>query len=139
MQQNILLHSSMIMPDIGLNSIFCCLKMKSVSSILGYFLEQFQRFSRGLQPLENLQNCSRIYPKMFSTDFIFRQQENLVDNQKSQAGFRPLRNKIPLPLGNSTKLVFWSILSFFKTWCCEKQLCQQYFENTMTNDIDKIE
>ena len=28
MQQNILLHSSMITPDIGLNSIFCCLKMK---------------------------------------------------------------------------------------------------------------
>ena len=26
---------------------------------------------------------------MFSTDFIFRQQENLGDNQKSQAGFRP--------------------------------------------------
>ncbi len=32
---------------------------------------------------------------MFSTDFIFRQQENLVDNQKCQAGFRLLRNKIP--------------------------------------------
>ena len=32
---------------------------------------------------------------MFSTDFIFRQQENLVDNQKCQAGFRPLCNKIP--------------------------------------------
>ena len=31
---------------------------------------------------------------MFSTDFIFRQQENLVDNQKCQAGFRPLCNKI---------------------------------------------
>jgi hypothetical protein len=34
---------------------------------------------------------------MFSTDFIFRQQENLVDNQKCQAGFRPLCNKIPIP------------------------------------------
>ena len=33
---------------------------------------------------------------MFLTDFIFRQQENLVDNQKCQAGFRPLCNKIPL-------------------------------------------
>ena len=33
---------------------------------------------------------------MFSTNFIFRQQENLVDNQKCQAGFRPLCNKIPL-------------------------------------------
>ena len=29
---------------------------------------------------------------MFSTDFIFRQQD--VDNQKCQAGFRPLCNKI---------------------------------------------
>ena len=28
------------------------------------------------------------------SDFIFRQQENLVDNQKCQAGFSPLRNKI---------------------------------------------
>ena len=33
---------------------------------------------------------------MFSTDLIFRQQENLVDNQKCQARFRPLCNKIPL-------------------------------------------
>ena len=39
-------------------------------------------------------NCSQIYPKVFSTDFIFRQQENLVDNQKCQAEFRPLCNKI---------------------------------------------
>ena len=31
---------------------------------------------------------------MFSTDFIFRQQENFVDNQKCQAGFRSLCNKI---------------------------------------------
>ena len=31
---------------------------------------------------------------MFSTYFIFRQLENLVDNQKCQAGFRPLCNKI---------------------------------------------
>ena len=30
---------------------------------------------------------------MFLTDFIFRQQENLVDNQKCQAGFRTLCNK----------------------------------------------
>ena len=33
---------------------------------------------------------------MFSTDFIFRQQENLIDNQTCQAGFRPLCNKILL-------------------------------------------
>ena len=41
---------------------------------------------------------------MFSTDFIFRQQENLVDNQKSQAGFRPLRNKILLPICNKMNM-----------------------------------
>ena len=37
---------------------------------------------------------------MFSTDFIFRQQENLVDNQKCWAGFRPLCNKILFQLDN---------------------------------------
>ena len=31
---------------------------------------------------------------MFSTDFMFRQQENLVENQKYQAEFRLLCNKI---------------------------------------------
>jgi hypothetical protein len=35
--------------------------------------------------------------------FIFRQQENRVDNQKCQAGFRPLCNKIPLLQGNTQK------------------------------------
>ena len=45
---------------------------------------------------------------MFSTDFIFRQQENLVDNQKSQAGYTPLRNKIQLlELGiRKSRLIF---------------------------------
>ena len=38
-----------------------------------------------------------MYPKIFSIDFILRQQENLVDNQKCQAGFRPLGNKILRP------------------------------------------
>ena len=40
---------------------------------------------------------------MFSTDFIFRQQESLVDNQKYQARFRPLCKKIlflPPPCDN---------------------------------------
>ena len=35
---------------------------------------------------------------MFSTDFIFRQQENFDDNQKCQAGFRLLCNKILEPI-----------------------------------------
>ena len=47
---------------------------------------------------------------MFSTDFIFRQQENLVDNQKSQAGFRPLRNKI----------LFFTIMITFLQWSHQK-------------------
>ena len=37
---------------------------------------------------------------MFSTDFIFRQQENLVGNQKCQAGFRSLCNKILLMIAD---------------------------------------
>ena len=53
----------------------CCLKMKSVENILGYIREQFYRFSRGCKPRENLWNCSRKYPKIFETNFIFRQQK----------------------------------------------------------------
>ena len=53
----------------------CCLKMKSVENILGYIREQFYRFSRGCKPRENLWNCSRKYPKIFETYFIFRQQK----------------------------------------------------------------
>ena len=41
---------------------------------------------------------------MFSTDFIFRKQENIVDNQKCQAGFRPLCNKILLMIQYSAEL-----------------------------------
>ena len=32
-----------------------------------------------------------VYPKMFSTDFIFRQQENLIDNKKCQAGYMAMQ------------------------------------------------
>ena len=49
---------------------------------------------------------------MFSTDFIFRQQENLVDNQKSQAGYRPLRNKILLQTGNFKNKTLTKICAF---------------------------
>ena len=42
---------------------------------------------------------------MFSTDFIFRQQENLVDNQKCQAGFRQLCNKILFQTLSMTYLI----------------------------------
>ena len=38
----------------GLNSIFLVPKNESVLNILGYFLEQFQIFSQGLQPPEYL-------------------------------------------------------------------------------------
>ena len=41
---------------------------------------------------------------MFSTDFIFGQQENLVDNQKFLAGFRLLCNKILLCLSYRVNL-----------------------------------
>ena len=59
---------------------------------------------------------------MFSTDFIFRQQENFVDNQKCQAGFRPLYNKI-LFIGKLVQCLVVGIfasLSFIlsiEPWC----------------------
>ena len=43
---------------------------------------------------------------MFKTNFLFRQQENLVDNQKCQAGLRPLWNqKLKLDSGENLALV----------------------------------
>ena len=47
---------------------------------------------------------------MFSSDFIFRQQENLVDNQKCQAGFRPVQqNTISYRhIHNASQEYFWS-------------------------------
>ena len=60
---------------------------------------------------------------MFSTDFIFRQQENLVDNQKCWAGFRPLCNKILLKLHGFMKYIYIHILpSLIKD--------KQIFQNT---------
>ena len=56
-------------------------------------LQVGQSFEHSLDAWKSVK-CPRIYPKMFSTDFIFRQQENLVDNQKCQAEFRLLCNKI---------------------------------------------
>ena len=55
---------------------------------------------------------------MFSTDFIFRQQENLVDNQKSQAGYRPLRNKILL----LHFVAFFHVASLFSTGVDNKKV-----------------
>ena len=73
----ILLHSGLNPAwDFWLSTRFsCCLKMKSVENISGYIREQFYRFSRGCKPRENLWNCSRKYPKIFETNFIFRQQK----------------------------------------------------------------
>ena len=48
---------------------------------------------------------------MFSTDFIFRQQENLVDNQKSQAGYRPL-------LTQQNTILHYNSLFNFRPYSC---------------------
>ena len=87
---------------------------------------------------------------MFSTDFIFRQQENLVDNQKCQAGFRPLCNKILFLL---TRLFFQSLknsvghctyffslfskipLSYLKSWPMASQVfkvCQSELKHPVS-------
>jgi hypothetical protein len=55
---------------------------------------------------------------MFSTDFIFRQQENLVDNQKCWAGFRPLCNKILL----LHFVAFFHVASLFSTGVDNKKV-----------------
>ena len=50
-----------IMPDIWLKLDFsCCLKKKLVTNLLGYFLAQFQRFSRGYASRKSLKLCVKI-------------------------------------------------------------------------------
>ena len=63
---------------------------------------------------------------MFSTDFIFRQQENLVDNQKCQAGFRPQCNKILFLLidGDFCLFLLFSVLKFSN---CDLTFCQHKY------------
>ena len=56
---------------------------------------------------------------MFSTDFIFRQQDNLVDNQKCQAGFRPLCNKMLQSYDRKRK--------YFHFRFCKKNLICRFF------------
>ena len=62
-------------------TIFCCLKMNKFWTF--WCSKIFSRLT-----------ASQKSVKLFSTDFIFRQQENLVDNEKCHAGFRLLCNKI---------------------------------------------
>ena len=52
-QQNILLHSGMIMPNILASTNFLLSKNKSVLNILGYFLEQFQKCSKLISSSDN--------------------------------------------------------------------------------------
>ena len=62
---------------------------------------------------------------MFSTNFIFRQQENLVDNQKCQAGFRPLCNKILIIITNMLQFRIWPrklILLCFSCYILQKNI-----------------
>ena len=58
---------------------------------------------------------------MFSTDFIFRQQENLVDNQKCQAGLSryetkyyivPSSHSVPAVHKNWFQKPFWNVEFF---------------------------
>ena len=78
---------------------FCCLTMIKLQSWTAEYF--FSVFSLTISEIFSRLTASQIYPKMFSTDFIFRQQENLVDNQKCQAGFRPLCNKILFLISNA--------------------------------------
>ena len=54
----------------------CCLKIKSVENILRYFPGQFLQIIKYVaKPRENIWNCSIKHPKIFKTDFIFKQQK----------------------------------------------------------------
>ena len=78
---------------------------------------------------------------MFLTDFIFRQQENLVDNQKCQAGFRPLCNKILLLVHNyfvkCSCLIAKSGRVFFVMKCAKWSFKRQYFKTPLKHS-DRI-
>jgi hypothetical protein len=63
---------------------------------------------------------------MFSTEFIFRQKENIVDNQKCQAGFRPLCNKIPLIDPTGLLCLILGLLALWKASIILKQLKLPY-------------
>ena len=95
---------------------------------------------------------------MFSTDFIFRQQENLVDNQKSQAGYRPLRNKILLLWLNQPRFESWLrhilpfienliieglelgllCLNFLRLFFCYKHKIETYTKNEYVHTSDSL-
>ena len=53
----------------GVNSFFLLPKNESVLNTLGYFLEQFQIFSRGLQALEAFRASGAIL------NYVFRQKQ----------------------------------------------------------------
>ena len=88
MLQNILLHSSMITPDIGLNSIFCCLKMKWVLNIvLNWFHFQTTRkscwqpeMSGWIQATmhQNTISCSVSFSQDIYQTFIWEMKKYLV-------------------------------------------------------------
>ena len=59
-----------------------------------------------------------------STDFIFKQQENLVDNQKCQAEFSNYATKYYCSFGDNHVSTFWlfptsNINSSWHCFCCE--------------------
>ena len=112
----LLMHYNSILLHSGLNPAWyfwfstrfsCCLKMKLVENILGYIWEQIYRFSRGCKPWDNLWNCSRKYPKIFKTYFIFRQQK---------IEFKPMSGVIMLLKGLFSMVSHWlmQILHLFE-------------------------
>ena len=69
------------------------------------------------------------------TDFIFRQQENLVDNKKCQAGFRPLCNKIPFRTSrrNSRTKNIYSLQSIQ----AKTLMCDSFFLTPLTSCLKR--
>ena len=98
-------------------------KNESVLNILVHFLEQFQRFPRG----------SKICKIVL--EYTFRQQENLAHNQKCQARFWPLCNKILILLAQyeRTCKMCSIILAKRKKFCMYVHIAQNVFYNYFAN------
>ena len=94
-------------------------KNESVLNILLYFLEQFLIFSQGLQPLEYTLKCSQ----------LIQTTRKLVDNQKCQAGFRALCNKILKLL--SFRILIRNSLLFVRCFLCLIFLLLFFFACTL--------
>ena len=107
-EQNILLHSALVLPDKTVFSlIFCCLKLK--------WLPTFMKISNillRLFPLKFFKYCPPKYIKVFSSDFIFRKQKIFLETRivRLDSGLYTLKYK----------LLYFEFRKFMTPLCLER-------------------